>query len=139
MVPTDFFGLNIIDVLQTFREREAVAAYSKIEGDEFLKLPEEGFYLQAKNRSGIVSSCRIYFENRDDFISAKLATRGVFSNLDTLADFARVFGPPVKDIRAIKIPGADPTLPGEMFVWDDKSVSVYCEYEDRVSYVQIRG
>ncbi|QEM80901.1 hypothetical protein [Halomonas binhaiensis] len=138
MDPIDLFEKDIMEILSELRESGGVVEYSQVEGDEFLKFPENGFYLHSKNGTGKISDCRIYFEGRDEYFPAKISTRGEFGELSTLDDFEAKLGSPIKEVRAVKIPGASPTLPGKVFEYDGKKITVYSSDGSSVSYIHIK-
>lgn len=139
MVPTEYLGRNILELLSEIREERGVVEYSQIEGDEYLKFTECGYYLHSKNGTGEVSDCRIYFERRDNYFPAKISTRGKFGAFSTLGDFEVRFGPAVRDVRAIKIPGAEPTLPGKIFEIDGQRVTAYSSDGNMISYIHVKS
>ncbi len=139
MDPIKQLGASILDILTQVRENGGVVDYSKIETDEFLKFPEDGFYLHAKNGAGNVSDCRIYFESIDNYFPAKLSTRGEFSDLSTLEDFVSKLGAPMREIKSVRIPGAEPTLPGKAFQYGDKKIVAYTADGVSVSYIHIKS
>ena len=67
----NYFNKHILEVLQDFKKIYPIVEFSHIEDDEFLKVPEEGFYLQASNGSNLISSYRIYIHPIDGYSSAK--------------------------------------------------------------------
>jgi hypothetical protein len=138
MDPISFFGRNIFHVLNEVRDQEKVVEYSQIEGDEFLKFSESGFYLHSKNGSGEIFDCRIYFVSRDGYFPANIPNRGLFGELENLGDFEKKFGRAVKEIRAVKIPGAEPTLPGKIFENDGKKITAYSSDGNLVDYVHVK-
>lgn len=139
MVPTEYLGRNILELLGEIRDEGGVVEYSQVEGDEYLKFPESGFYLHSKNGTGEVSDCRIYFEGRDNYFPAKISTRGKFGAFPTFGDFEAEFGPAVRDVRAMKIPGAEPTLPGKIFEIDGRRVTAYSSDGDNIAYIHVKS
>ena len=135
---TSLFGRNVLELLAEQREEGKIVEYSKIEGDEFVKCPEDGFFLHAKNGNGLITDCRIYFESRDGYFEAAVNTRGEFGELNTVEQFENKFGPPTKEISAIQIPGAEPTLPGKIFNHGDKRLTVYSDNGIDVSYIHLK-
>lgn len=139
MVPTDYFGQNMLNLLSDLRAKGGVVEYSQIERDEYLKFPDNGFYLHSKNGTGEVSDCRIYFEARDNYFPAQTSVRGKFEAFSTLEDFETGFGPAIRDVRAIQIPGAEPTLPGKIFEIDGQRVTAYSSDGNMVSYIHVKS
>lgn len=137
MNPTIFFGKQILKVLEEFRSSNGVIDYTKVEGDEFLKFLEDGYYLHSRNGTGEINNCRIYFESRDGYFPAKISSRGEFGECSTLADFEAKLGTSVKEIRAVKIPGAEPTLSGKFFKHHELTVKVYSSDGHTVSYIHL--
>lgn len=138
MDPINFFGKDIMEALSELRAEGGVVEYSQIEGDEFLKFPESGFYVHSKNGTGKIFDCRIYFEGRDEYFPAKISTRGEFGELSTFGDFEAKFGSPVREVRAVKIAGAASTLPGKVFEYNGKKVTVYSSDGDLVAYIHVK-
>jgi hypothetical protein len=138
MRPIEYLGRNILEVLSEVRRAGGVIEYSLIEGDEYIKFPEEGFFLHSMNGTGEISDCRIYFEGAQSYFPAKTAARGKFAALSNLEGFETVFGPAVRDIRAIKITGAEPTLPGKVYEVDGQKVTVYSADGHKVSYIHVK-
>lgn len=137
MDPTKFLGRRILDVLAQVRGNEAVVEYSKIEGDEFLKFPERGFYLHAKNDSGIIFDCRIYLVKDETYFSANDETRGVFALIKTIFDAERKFGASASEIKSIRIPTRPPTLPGRVFLDGDTMIKAFFDVDGQIRYFHV--
>lgn len=137
MDPTDVFGEEIAAVLDRLRASEAVVDYAKVEGDEFLKLPERGFYLHARDGTGVVSDCRIYFVAADDYFPAGDEVRGRYRGIRAVADLENMLGPSVGEIRSVRIPTRPPTLPGREFVDGPLRVKAFFERPEEIRYIHV--
>lgn len=120
-----YIGLSVDDALRLVKDSELIVSYGKIEGTEFIEVPEKGYYLQANDGSGIVSEYRIYFEQNGDYFPSSAGLRGPYSELITVSDAEVFFGPAIREIRSVRIPGAKPTLPGKAFVVDNVKIIIY--------------
>lgn len=125
MVPTSYFGQAILSVLDQMRDDETVVEYAKIEGDEFLKLPEKGFYLHSKNGNGTIFDCRIYLRKDEEFFPADAEPLGKFASVDTVSDVEEILGKSTRSLRSISIPTRPPTLPGREFSDGKYTVKVF--------------
>lgn len=134
----NYIGRKIIDVLQEIRASSRLILYEKTEGNEFVELPEDGIYFQSKNDTGIVSGFRIFLMNYEKYLSAKDNIKGRYSNLFVLEDFERRFGSPIRDIKAIKIPGSEPTFPGKAFVDNERLITAYYADNLSVAFIHIK-
>lgn|SRR5690606_14561559 len=133
-----YFGQNILDVLTSLREKEHIVDYGKVERDEFLQLPECGYYFQAKNGVGKISDIRIFLEQHDGFFPSKSELRGKYDNVKNFADMNNLLGQPLKEIRSMKIPGTPPTLPGKQYSDGDFIVSAFSEDGENITFIHIK-
>ena len=138
MDPTDFFGRDILSVLNQFRDGEKIVDYSKIEGDEFLKLLEKGFYLHSKNGNGKIFDCRIYFSAYEGYFPSESETRGDFAGVEKINDLGGLLGRHTREIRSIKIPGRPATLSGKEFHADGRIVTAFSEDGEHITYLHIK-
>ncbi len=136
---TEYFGRNITDVLLQLKKSNETISYAKIAHSEFVELPESGYYLQAKYGTGVISVFRLYFCAYNEFFPADISTRGEFGDLFTLKDFEERFGAAVKDVRAFKMPGAEPTLPGKLFKIEGKKITAYSSDGTTVAYIHVKS
>lgn len=136
MEPTSFFGEKIVSALTEIRKAEEMVEYDKVEGDEFVKLPEKGFYLHSKNGTGIIFDCRIYLVAMDDYFAATDFVRGKFATVNTISDVEAMIGPCVSEIRSIKIPTRPATLPGKLFS-DGNHILKFFFDDDGIKYFHI--
>lgn len=139
MDPTNFFGKNIVSVLEKLREEEDILEYSKIEGDEFIKLPEKGFYLHSKEGSGKIFDCRIYFYPYDGYFPSSNSVRGKFSEAVKLSHIEAILGEFVREIRSVKIPTRSPTLGGKEFRDNENIVTVFSEDGENITFLHVRA
>ena len=58
-----FFDEPVIATLSSLKSEFPIVEYSKVEDDEFIKFPEQGFYLQSTNNTSVISQYRIYIKN----------------------------------------------------------------------------
>ncbi len=137
MDPTKFLGLDIMQVMQTFRTSEAVFDYVKADGHEFVNFLEQGFYLHAKSRNGVIFDCRIYFKCDEGFLESAAEVRGRFSAVAKIVDLERLLGAPIKEIRSFKIPGRPATRPGKEFLDGDLKVKAFYDTDGAVIYLHL--
>jgi len=138
MEPISFFGKDILSVLSDLRSAEQVVDYAKTEGDEFLQLREKGFYLHSKNGTGKIFDCRIYFVAHEDYYPANDTIRGKFAGINSLSDLDKILGGCTGEIRALKIPGRPPTLPGKQYADGDFVVSAFSENGEAVTFIHVK-
>ncbi|MET3456144.1 hypothetical protein [Pseudomonas kilonensis] len=74
MNPNDYVGRPVIDLLAELKDVLPLVEYTKVECDEFLKLPECGVYFQAGNE-GVVVAYRVYYQAVGEFIPLLLKQR----------------------------------------------------------------
>lgn len=135
---SDFFGKSIMSVLEQIKLMSPVVEYSKIESDEFVKAPELGFYLHAPDGDGVVAAYRIFFSKYDEYFPADNKIKSEYKNFKSTSDFSAAYGNPLKTIRSIKIPGREPTLPGEMYKSESRTMFVYHYPNDNeIIYVHV--
>lgn|SRR5690606_6518235 len=120
-----YIGLAIEDALNIVRSTELVVNYGKIEGTEFIEVPEKGYYLQSNDGDGKISEYRVYFEKNGDFFPSSKELRGQYSGLLTISEAEALIGPAIKEIRSIKLPGAKPTMAGKAFVDGQSKIIFY--------------
>ena len=138
MNPDDYMSRDIVDVLHEFKEEYSLVEYSSLEGDEFLKLPENGIYFQALY-GGCISAYRVYLQGMDGFFASALESRGSYRNIKTLDDVMGEFGMPDRNIPSVKIPGLCPTSPGYEYLIGDRVVSFYYDIEQRlINYIHVK-
>lgn len=137
MDPTSFFGQNILAVLGKLRSAEEIVDYSKVEGDEFLKLPERGFYLHSKNGNGVIFDCRIYFVGDEEYFLSRDSVRGKFASISNISDLENMLGACVREIKSVRIPTRPPTLPGKEFVDGINTVKAFMADGENISYIHI--
>ena len=138
MDPTNFFGRDILEVLSQLRAQEEIVDYSKIEGDEFLKLPEKGFYLHSKNGDGKRFDCRIYFSPYEEYCSSESKARGQFAGFKKINELEMLLGRHTREIRSIKIPGRPVTLSGKEFHDDGRIVTAFAKDGENITYLHIK-
>lgn len=137
MDPTSYLGKTILSVLNDLRESEEIIDYSKVDGDEFLKLQEKGYYLHSKNGDGIIFDCRIYLAACDEYFPSATTARGKFASVVSIADLEELLGPSKHEIKSIRIPTRPPTLSGKEFVDGDRIVKAFYESEGEIRYLHI--
>lgn len=135
---TNYLGKNIFETLSVIRQ-EHMVDYNKIEGDEFIQLPECGYYLQSKNGTGIISDIRIFFEEYEGFFPSNPDCRGKYINVNKFSDIEILLGKHIKEIRSLKIPGMSPTLPGKQYVDGSLVVSAHAKNSDNVTFIHIKS
>lgn len=133
-----FIGKPIMYALEKIKLMSHIVEYSKVEGDEFVKAPELGFYLQSKDGTGIVSAYRIYLELSPPYYPASEKIKGNYSTLVTVGDAINFFGQPIKDIPSIKIPGGGVTLPGKKFIYKNINIFVHYKKDNSLSYIHVK-
>ncbi|MCQ3031995.1 hypothetical protein NLO88_15150 [Pseudomonas syringae] len=129
---------NIECVLSEAKEKYSIIEYSKVEGDQFLKFPELGFYFQAAE-DGLITAFRIFFTDLDGYFPASMETRGDYADLKSVIDITKAMGEPLKEIPSIRIPSLAPTCPGLQYLRGDRFVSFY--YDERsgvIRFVHVR-
>lgn len=131
-------GVNLEDEFRKLKSKEPVIEYIKIEEDEFVKLPEKGFYLHSSDGSGIVTGLRVFFEACDGYAPASNELRGKYANIKTFDDLERFLGPCKKEIRVFEIPGTKPTLPGKLYRDNDIKVTGYSADGRNIAYLHIK-
>jgi len=137
MSPNDYIGRPILDLLTYFKSLAPLVEYTKIEDDEFLKLPELGVYFQAGS-NGTVLAYRVYHQSVGEYYPASPETRNACFGIQSLDDAVRLFGPPIRVIPSVSIPGVAATSPGQMFnAGNNRVVSVYHD-ADSIRYVQVK-
>jgi hypothetical protein len=134
----NYLGCNIADVFSSLINDNALISYEKIENDEFIELPEKGFYFQAKNGTGIISDFRIFLTNHEKYLAATSDVKGSYKNLVTLEDFEKTFGSAIREVKAIKIPSCEPTLPGKIFIHNGKLITAYFMDNSFVAYIHVK-
>ena len=136
---TNYFGSNILEIFSVLRSNETVVDYRKIEGDEFLHVPESGYYLQSKNGTGQISDLRLFFEEHEGFFPSNDELRGKFSSIQSFSDLEKLLGKEARVIRAIKIPGASSTLPGKQYLDGEFVVTGYSKNREIITFVHIKS
>lgn len=109
-----FFGENIILVLNKIKEKFDYVEYSKHEQEEYINVVESGFFLYAKE-GGVINSFRVYLVSVEGFGSSPKDLRSTYSSIESLDDVVGLFGDPRATIRSISIPGIPPTFPGYLY------------------------
>jgi hypothetical protein len=138
MNPNDYVGRPVIDLLAELKDVLPLVEYTKVECDEFLKLPECGVYFQAGNE-GVVVAYRVYYQAVGEFHPAAAETKKACFGIETVEDAIAFFGQPVRDIPSIRIPGVAPTSPGYQFLTDGRVVAVHYDANTRlVTYVHVK-
>ncbi len=131
----NLLGKSIITTLSDLKTKFAIVEYSKIEDDEFIKLPEEGCFFQAINNTSIISSYRIYIQSSDGYFSLSENFRSKYENISSIDEMKKLLGNSICSIPSIQIPGIDPTLPGEQFL--DSNLNVFAHYDNTGSLVYV--
>lgn len=131
MNPNDHLNRYVIDLLADFKKEFSLVEYTKIEGDEFLKLPECGVYFQAGS-DGVVVAYRVYYQAVGDYFPATDETKKACFGIATIEDSIACFGQPVRNVPSIRIPGIAPTSPGYEFLTEGRMVTVYYDANSRV-------
>lgn len=138
MNPNKYLDTPLIDALANFRKSVSMIDYTKIEEDEFLKLPECGVYFQAIN-DGMIVGYRVYYQTIGEYYPASAETKKACVDVETIEDSIAHFGTPVRDVPSIKIPGRPPTKPGCEFIVREQMVTVYYDTDSRfVSYIHVK-
>lgn len=133
-----FLGQPISDALESVKKLTGIVEYSKVEGDEFVKAPEMGFYLQSKDGVGVVSAYRIYMDSCDPYFSAPDEVKGEFQGCDDVFDVEKILGQPVRNIPSVKIPGGNNTLRGKMYSWRNFRVMAHFDDGDNLVYLHFK-
>ena len=136
---TNYFGSNILEILSLLRSSETVVDYRKIEKDEFLHVPESGYYLQSKNGTGQISDLRFFFERHEEFFPLNDRLRGKYSSIKNFSDLEKLLGQEVRVIRAMKIPEAASTLPGKQYLDGEFVVTGYSKNEETITFIHIKS
>lgn len=136
----NFLGKSIISTLSILKSEFPIVEYSKIEDDEFIKLPEQGFYLQSKKNRSIISDYRIYIQPSEQYFRLAQNISNKYSNISNIEELQKLLGQPSKAIPSIKIPGIEPTLPGFKFLDVDANliVSAYYNTSDDIVHIHIK-
>ncbi|WP_144238507.1 hypothetical protein [Pseudomonas brassicacearum] len=138
MNPNDYVGRPIIGVLAALKDVFPLVEYTKVERDEFLKLPECGVYFQAGSE-GVVVAYRVYYQAVGEYYPAAAETKNACFGIATVEDSIAFFGQPVRDIPSVRIPGIAPTSPGYEFLTDGRVVAVHYDSSTRlVTYVHVK-
>ncbi len=133
-----YLGKAIGLALDDLRDASDIVEYAKVERDEFVKLPELGFYLHATDGLSIVSGYRVYLEAVDDYWQASKEIRGEFGDIVTIDDLNRKLGKPIREVPSIRIPGRPQTLRGYWYAYCDVQVAAHYHADGRVSYIQVK-
>lgn len=131
MNPNDYLGRSLMSLLADFKSVFPLVEYTRLEDNEFLKLPECGVYFQSDN-GGWVTAYRVYFQAVGEYFPASAETRQACFGIATIADAIARFGQPVRDVPSIRIPGIAPTSPGYEFLAEGLVVTVCYEVDSRV-------
>lgn len=132
-----FFGESIIATLSRLKSEFPIVEYSKIEDDEFIKFPEQGFYLHSTDNTSVISQYRIYIKNSEEYFELAKNINSKYRNAFSLEELQKVLGQPTSSIPSIKIPGIEPTLPGFKFFDVDANLIVYAHYDNSGDLVYI--
>ena len=133
-----FLGEPIIPTLSSLKAEFPIVEYSKVEGDEFIKLPEQGFYLHAPNDKSIITGYRLYLEPYGEYFSLDSNVVSKYRYIETVNDMINLIGQPVKANPTIKIPGMEKTLPGYLFIDSNLKVTVYYNVQNKVQYINVK-
>ncbi|RMO90725.1 hypothetical protein ALQ33_03556 [Pseudomonas syringae pv. philadelphi] len=131
MIPENELMRKIEDALFEYKEKYSIVEYSKVDEEQFLKLPELGVYYQA-SKDSLITSYRIYYIGFDDFFPAPPEARGRLKDIYSIEDALKKLGAPVKKIPSIRIPGINPTSPGYQFILNEKTISFYYDPDTEV-------
>ena len=138
MNPNDYVGRPLIGLLMELKDAFPLVEYTKVEHDEFLKLPECGVYFQAGSE-GVVVAYRVYYQAVGEYYPATVETKKACCGITTVEDSVAFFGQPVRDVPSIRIPGVAPTSPGYEFLTDGRVVTVCYDANSRlVTYVHVK-
>ena len=138
MNPNDYVGRSLVDLLVELKNAFPLVEYTKIEDDEFLKLPECGVYFQAGSEGHIVAY-RVYYQAVGEYFPATVETKKACFWISTVEDSIALFGPPVRDVPSIRIPGVPSTSPGYEFLMDGRVVAVHYDADSRlVKYIHVK-
>ena len=130
-------GESIIDTLSSLKSEFPIVEYSKVEDDEFIKFPEQGFFLHATNNTSVISQYRIYIKNSEEYFELAENINSKYRNASSLEELQKILGQPARAIPSIKIPGIEPTLPGFKFFDVDANRIVYAHYDNSGDIVYI--
>lgn len=137
MDPNKYLGCSILDVLGELRTAFPLVEYSKVEDDEFLKIPESGVYFHSK-LGGIIGAFRVYYSRCGDYYSASADVKKTCLPAVTVNDAFMLLGEPARSIPSVRIPGAAPTKPGYEFLKEGKVLTVYFEPDESIAYVHVK-
>ncbi|QVN01881.1 hypothetical protein [Pseudomonas rhodesiae] len=138
MNPNKYLNVSLIDALAEFREDKSIVEYVKVEGDEFLKLPECGVYFQAGS-DGVIVAYRVYYQASDEYFPADDETKTACADVETIEESIAKYGTPLRNVPSIRIPGRAPTSPGCEFLVRGNTVTVHYDIDSKlVNYVHVR-
>ena len=132
-----FLGEPIIPTLSSLKAEFPIVEYSKVEDDEFIKLPEQGFFLQSTDNTSLISMYRVYIQQSEEYYKLGEGINSKYSDASSLEELQKLLGQPVNSIPSIKIPGIAPTLPGFKFLDVDDNLIIYAHYDTSGDIVYI--
>lgn len=124
-----FFGEPVMATLSSLKPEFSIVEYSKVEDDEFIKFPEQGFYLQSTNNTSVISQYRIYIKNSEEYFELAANVNSKYSDASSIEELQQLLCQPTNAIGSIRIPGIEPTLPGFKFFDVDANLTVYAHYD----------
>lgn len=135
-----FLGKPIIATLSSLKSEFSIVEYSKVEGDEFIKLPEQGFYLQSRNNASIISDYRLYIQPSEQYFELAQNISDKYRDVLNIEELQKMLGQPSRTIASLKISGTKPTLPGFKFLDVDANliISAYYDVSGNVVYIHIK-
>ncbi|WP_124434784.1 hypothetical protein [Pseudomonas sp. R11-23-07] len=138
MDPNEYLNASLIDVLAEFRRDISIVEYVKVEGEEFLKLPEYGVYFQAGS-DGVIVAYRVYYQASDEYFPADAETKTACADIETIEESIAKYGAPLRNVPSVRIPGRAPTSPGCEFLVRGNAVTVHYDFDSKlVDYVHVR-
>ncbi|BBN63833.1 hypothetical protein AL064_21075 [Pseudomonas syringae pv. syringae] len=138
MSPDMQLNRKIEEVFLELKSIFPIVEYSKVEDDQFLKIPESGIYFQSSD-DGFIEAYRVYCVRFDGYFPADPELKGKYFNINSGADALRELGEPLRNIPSIRIPGIAPTSPGYQFIADVGFVSFYYDPDtDIIRFFHVR-
>ncbi|MCC3344688.1 hypothetical protein [Psychrobacter sanguinis] len=124
-----FFDEPVIATLCSLKSEFPIVEYSKVEDDEFIKFPEQGFYLHSTDNTSVISQYRIYIKSLEEYFELAENINSRYSEASSIEELQKLLGQPTNAIASIRIPSIEPTLPGFKFFDVDANLTVYAHYD----------
>lgn len=135
---SSFLGKNIDSVFEELKTSNDVISYKKIEYDSFIECYELGFYLHSRNIAGVITDIRIFLKEFGEYFPIDSMYLGELQNVRTLSQLESQDAEFIREIPAIHIPGAQPTLWGKQYRWKEFLITAYSMNKSDIEYVHIK-